>query len=64
MEDADGEEMVILVESVNQHVVAMNADGVKVTDGTNSGNKLTMAGGGLTLEDANGNKVIIGSTAI
>lgn len=39
-EDAEGEDMVILVEATNKHVITLNKDGIKVTDGT--GNVIEM----------------------
>jgi hypothetical protein len=34
LEDKDGEEMLLVVEAKNSHVVVMNKDGVKLTEGT------------------------------
>ncbi|NIS33583.1 MAG: hypothetical protein GWO04_28080, partial [Actinobacteria bacterium] len=33
-EDADGEEMVILIEATNSHVITLNQDGITIVDGT------------------------------
>jgi uncharacterized protein involved in type VI secretion and phage assembly len=74
-EDADGSEMITLIDGANGHVITLNADGIKATDGKNghaitldgagitvedgknSGNKVTMAASGVTVEDTNGNKI-------
>jgi len=47
-EDADGDEMVIVVEATHQHVVTLNKDGIQITDGVN-GNKIIMGQGGIQL---------------
>jgi uncharacterized protein involved in type VI secretion and phage assembly len=41
-EDADGEEMILIVENTNKHVVTLNTDGIKITDGKN-GNIIEMS---------------------
>jgi uncharacterized protein involved in type VI secretion and phage assembly len=62
-EDADGDEMVTLVDAVNSHVITLNGDGITVVDGTN-GNSITMDQSGVMIEDKNGNQVIMGSSGI
>ena len=47
-EDADGKEMVILVEATHKHVVTLNKDGIQITDGVN-GNKIIMGQDGIQL---------------
>jgi Type VI secretion system/phage-baseplate injector OB domain len=47
-EDADGEEMVIIVEATHKHVVALNKDGIQIADGIN-GNKIILAKGGIQI---------------
>ena len=47
-EDADGEEMVIIVEATHKHVVALSKDGIRITDGVN-GNKIIMGKGGIQI---------------
>ncbi len=49
-EDADGSEMVILVEGENGHVVTMDANGIKVTDGK-SGHEITLDASGIVISD-------------
>jgi uncharacterized protein involved in type VI secretion and phage assembly len=46
-EDADGEEMVIIHEAVNDHTITLDADGITITDGT--GNSLAMTPDEFTL---------------
>jgi hypothetical protein len=47
-EDADGQEMVILVEATHKHVVTLNKDGIQITDGVN-GNTIILGQGGIRL---------------
>ena len=47
-EDADGEEMVIIVEATHNHVVTLNKDGIQITDGVN-GNSIVMGQGGIRI---------------
>ena len=47
-EDADGEEMVILVEATHKHVVTLNKEGIQITDGVN-GNKIIMGTDGIQI---------------
>lgn len=71
LEDADGEEMVIIYEAHNKHVIVLNSDGINIKDGKNgqqfkldsqgitiadkSGNQIKMESQGITCEDKNGN---------
>lgn len=63
LEDADGDEMVLLVEAVNGQVVTLNQDGIKVTDGKN-GNTLTLDASGIVIEDRNGNVIQMDSSSV
>jgi hypothetical protein len=81
-EDAGGEEMILLYEAKHGHVVVLNQDGIKitdganghelvldssgitVTDGANAGNTVTLSSSGMTLEDKNGNGIIMGAGGI
>jgi type VI secretion system (T6SS) baseplate-like injector VgrG len=63
-EDADGGELVTLVDGKNGHVITLDSSGVTVTDGRHKGNKLVMSSSGVSVEDANGNKVVLGSSGI
>jgi hypothetical protein len=47
-EDADGEEMVIIVEAAHKHMVTLNKEGIQITDGI-SGNKIVMGKGGIQI---------------
>jgi hypothetical protein len=47
-EDADGEEMVVIVEATHKHIVALNKDGIQITDGVN-GNKIIMGKTGIQI---------------
>jgi hypothetical protein len=62
-EDKDGEEMVTLVEATHSHVVVMNKEGVKITDGAN-GNTITLDQSGAVIEDKNQNRIEMTASAI
>jgi hypothetical protein len=47
-EDADGEEMVTIVEATHKHVVTLNKEGIQITDGVN-GNKIIMGKEGIQI---------------
>lgn len=63
LEDADGEEMVLLVEAVNGQVMTLNQDGIKITDGKN-GNTVTLDSSGIVIEDKNGNVITMDSSSV
>ncbi|MCK4764131.1 MAG: hypothetical protein KAW12_18170 [Candidatus Aminicenantes bacterium] len=50
LEDADGKEMVTIVEAKNKHVVTMNQDGIKITDGANK-HVVTLYNEGIQISD-------------
>jgi uncharacterized protein involved in type VI secretion and phage assembly len=64
-EDADGSEMVTLVEAVDGHVVTLDANGIKVTDGK-SGHEITLDAAGITITDGvnGGNEVIMEAAGV
>jgi uncharacterized protein involved in type VI secretion and phage assembly len=47
-EDADGEELVIIVEATHEHVVTLNKDGIQISDGVH-GNKIIMGAQGIQI---------------
>lgn len=47
-EDADGEEMVTVVEATHKHVVTLNKDGIQITEGA-KGNKIIVGKDGIQL---------------
>ena len=63
LEDADNEELVMIIEATNGHVVTMNKDGVKITDGAN-GHEVTLDAQGITVFDgvSSGNKITMGQS--
>jgi len=63
LEDTDGDEMVLIVEAVNGQVMALNQDGIKITDGKN-GNTVTLDNSGIIIEDKNGNVVTMDSSSV
>ena len=48
-EDADGQELVMIVEAENGHIITMNKGGITITDGANK-NKVTLDSAGITLD--------------
>lgn len=57
-EDADGQEMVMIWEATNGHVITMNKAGITITDGTNK-NEIFLDKAGVTITDSNGNEAIM-----
>jgi hypothetical protein len=57
-EDADGSEMITLVEATDGHVVTLDADGIKITDGAN-GHTITLDASGILITDGknSGNEI-------
>lgn len=64
-EDADGSEMVTLVEAEHDHVVTLDADGIKLTDGT-SGHEIVLDGSGIVITDGvnTGNQVTLDGSGV
>jgi hypothetical protein len=64
MEDKDGDEMILLVEGKNKHVVTLNKDGIKITDGLNK-NEIILEQNGITISAKdNNNQIIMESSGI
>lgn len=64
LEDADGDEMVLVVEATNKHLLVMNKDGVRLKDGAN-GHEILLNAEGVTVTDGtNGNKVLMESAGM
>ena len=63
LEDADGEELVTIVEATNGNVIKMDQDGITITDGANS-NNILMDSAGISVEDKNGNTIIMDSSSV
>jgi len=49
-EDAEGEEMVMIFEAINKHVLTMDGDGIKITDGAND-HVVALNGNGISITD-------------
>jgi hypothetical protein len=47
-EDANGEEMVTIIEATHQHVVTLNKDGIQITEGA-EGNKIILGKDGIQI---------------
>lgn len=63
-EDADGEELITLVEATNGHVITLNQDGIQITDGANS-HEIVLNGDGIQITDgANRHAVILNGSGV
>jgi uncharacterized protein involved in type VI secretion and phage assembly len=62
-EDKDGEEMVMIKEAKNGHLITLDKDGIRITDGTN-GNSISMDKNGVVCEDQNQNRIEMTASAI
>jgi hypothetical protein len=64
-EDADGKELVTLVEAEHKHVITLDSDGIKVTDGK-SGHVITLDATGIAIKDgvSSGNEVVMDSGGV
>ena len=67
-EDADGEEMVIIREAVNGHMITLDSRGITIEDGAGeirikdaSGNEVVMDNSGINCRDNSGNKISMDS---
>lgn len=56
LEDADGEELITIVEAANSHVVTMNKDGIKINDGANK-QEVILDAEGIRITDKSGNQI-------
>ena len=63
LEDADGEEMVTILEATNGQVITMNQDGIQIVDGAN-GNTILLDSNGIKAEDKNGNVITMDSSSV
>ncbi len=64
MEDADGDEMITIVEGSHKHVVLLDKDGIKITDGVNK-HESVWDGEGITLTDGpNKHEMVLSSSGI
>jgi uncharacterized protein involved in type VI secretion and phage assembly len=64
-EDADGSELITLVDGVNGHVITLDATGIQITDGTN-GHQITLDGSGIVVSDGMnpGNQIVMKATGL
>jgi uncharacterized protein involved in type VI secretion and phage assembly len=49
LEDADGDEMVLIVEATNKHLLVMNKDGIRLRDGANK-HEVVLDSSGVTVK--------------
>lgn len=63
LEDADGDEMVTIIEASNSNVIKMDKDGITITDGANT-NNILLDSAGITVEDKNGNVITMDSSSV
>jgi len=52
-----------ITDGVNKHTVVLSGDGISITDGKNSGNKITMASSGVTVQTS-GTQVALSTTGV
>jgi len=62
-EDADGNDMVTILEAANNNVITMDGNGVRISDGKNK-QDIVLDSSGVTISDMNGNKIVMGSPGI
>lgn len=53
-----------ITDGANKHEVVLDNTGITISDGVNSDNKIIMEQSGLTAQDKNGNKIILGASGI
>lgn len=62
IEDADDEDLVLLLENTNGNLIVMNKDGIKVTDGANQ-QEILLDSNGIKLTDKTGNIIEMSDSA-
>ncbi len=65
LEDRDNDEMILIREAVNNHIVTMNKDGIHVADGAN-GHEIVLNDKGISITDgvSAGNKVLMEQSGV
>jgi hypothetical protein len=70
-EDVDGDEMVILQDAVNEHVIILDSNGISIKDGVGtikledaSGNEVVMDSAGINCKDSSGNEITMDSQGV
>jgi hypothetical protein len=63
LDDTSGSEMITIKEAKNNNVIVMDQKGIKITDGANSGNEITLDSQGITCKDKNGNSIALGASS-
>lgn len=53
-----------ITDGVNGHEVVLSATGITIKDGKNQNNEVVADGAGVTIQDTNGNKVVLGTGGI
>jgi uncharacterized protein involved in type VI secretion and phage assembly len=62
IEDADDADLVLIHEATNGHTIALDADGIRITDGF--GNAIAMSSDGVLLSDAGGSSIALTGDAV
>ena len=57
-EDAEGDEMILIVEGVHHHVITLNKDGITLIDGVNA-HEVTLDSNGIILKDGAGAGIVL-----
>ena len=60
LEDADGKEMIAIIEATHKHVVILNENGIQITDGVN-GNKIILGQGGIHIGGGATQQFVLGN---
>ncbi len=55
---------ITIMDGANNHEVVLDSAGITISDGVSSDNKIIMEPSGLTVQDKNGNKIILGAGGI
>jgi uncharacterized protein involved in type VI secretion and phage assembly len=61
-EDADGQEMLTLIEATHGHVITMNTHGIHIKGG--AGQEVVLHGSGVTITDQHGNSIVMSAEGI
>jgi hypothetical protein len=63
LDDTSGNEMITIKEAMHNHMIILDKNGIKITDGANAGNEINLDSRGVTIKDKNNNKITMNSTS-
>jgi hypothetical protein len=64
LDDTEGKENITIKDGKNLHLVVLDKEGIKVTDGVNSGQEIVLDGSGIAVTDTNKNKITMDPSGI